>query len=140
MGKRGRRGYGRVSSREVNKRFVYYVTIVDDTGRYSRLVYRTLRSIVKKYDSQYWGRYGDRNDGVHLHALVVTRTPIDYEYVQSKLRTKGIYVHFDFINGRTVNDLKRIVKYVDEKNGGREIGSRYAIRIARRILDPYWNS
>lgn len=126
--------YVRDNSRRVNKRFVYYVTIRDNTGRYSRLVYKTFRSIVKKYDARYWGRYGSRRDFVHLHSIVVTRTPIDYNVVQSKLKPKGIYVNIVLINGRTLRDLKRIVYYIDVKNGGREFGSRYAIKVARRFV------
>ena len=147
MGRRDKGDYDTLLSRRVNKnfgkrnryRYVTYVTIRDNTCRSSRLLYRTFELIVKRYSARYYGVRVKTRRSTHIHAILVSERYVDRRVVKSEIQPDGINVDVRSLNGKTLDDLRRVVRYIEsKKNEGRKLGSRYVVCLARRVLDPFW--
>ena len=139
MGVRRRGGFERESRVRVNKRFAYrwvtYITIQDASRRSPKLVYRTRELIVKRFRARYYGVRVRKDGRSHIHAILVSEKFIDPRFVNDEVRPSGIHVYVVPLVGKTTDDLKRIVNYIEsDRNSGRRIGSRYVVRLARSLL------
>jgi len=135
-------GFDTVSSRRVNKRcgkrkyqYVAFITLRDNSRRYPRLVMRLLRDICRKYNARRWGRKIKTDKTVHVHAIIVSEKKLDRNDIVKMCKPYGIRAWIESLNGKPSSVLRKRIKYIrSSHNRGIEIGSKYTIELAYRVL------
>jgi len=116
------------SGKSPNK-FFYFITVRDNEGNPRKYVYNVFRSIIKKYNAKYYGVLA-KKPFPHVHAVIITEEFIDYRDVW-RLIPDGVHFDASILNDKTVDDLKRILRYIDSHDGFLYIPK---MLIVRRLL------